>query len=122
MLEVVCGYILKDNKVLLCRRLKGHLAGKWEFPGGKLEFGETDSEALMREIDEELGIELNIKTLMIENFHDYGDKQINLRMYYCEYLSGEIELVDHSEYKWVEKKDILNYDLAPADREIAENI
>ena len=122
MITVVAALIEKDNKYLIARRLTGdkNVYGKWEFPGGKLENDEDEYRAIEREIKEEF--ELNIRAIkfLVNNVCEYPTKKIDLRLYECIYLSGEFNLHDHSEYIFVEIKDLLKYDLAPADIPLAQ--
>jgi 8-oxo-dGTP diphosphatase len=91
------------------------LAGLWEFPGGKLENGETEQECLRRELEEELGIKVKVGEFFMENNHDYGTKSILLKAYFCDLFSGNITLNDHDMIAWVTKKELQNYEFAPAD-------
>lgn len=122
MITVVAALIEKDNKYLIARRSTGSqdVLGKWEFPGGKVEKDETEEHAIEREIKEEF--EMDIKTIrfLTNNVCEYPSKTIDLRLYECKYLSGEFYLHDHSEYLFVDKNEIINYDLCPADIPLAE--
>ncbi|SDH10406.1 8-oxo-dGTP diphosphatase MutT [Winogradskyella thalassocola] len=113
---VAAAIIQKDNKIFIARRSPHkHLGGLWEFPGGKIEEGETDEECLYRELQEELGITINVKEFFMNNIHNYGNITINLKAYFCEIKSGEITLSDHDQYLWVLKNELDNYEFAPAD-------
>ena len=124
MIKVVAALIENDNKVLIARRLTGdtNVFGKWEFPGGKVEFGETEEHAIEREIKEEFELVIKAKEFLINNVCKYPTKVVDLRLYKCDYVSGEFNLHDHSEYKWVDKEELLEYDLAPADIPLAEYV
>lgn len=117
MIIVVAALIRKDNKVLLAKRATGdeNVFGKWEFPGGKLEKGETEKEALKREIREEFELDIEVNDFVINNVCEYPTRKIDLRLYECKYLDGEFKLHDHSEYNWVDVDKLLEYDLAKAD-------
>jgi 8-oxo-dGTP diphosphatase len=116
MITVTAALIQKDNKILITRRSPGkHLAGLWEFPGGKLENGETEQECLSRELEEELGIKVKVGEFFMENTHDYGTKSILLKAYFCKQLTDSITLNDHDMIAWVTKKELQNYEFAPAD-------
>ncbi len=123
-IDVVAALIFKDNKVLIAKRLTGdeNVFGKWEFPGGKVEPNESEEHALEREIKEEF--EMDIKTIkfITNNVSEYPSKIIDLRLYQCEYLSGNFRLHDHSEYRFVSKEEIVNYDLCSADIPLANYI
>ena len=124
MLIVVAALIKKEDKILLARRSTGDVSvlGKWEFPGGKLNSGETEEQAVEREIFEEF--ELKVKATKFLTHTIYTDllKTIDLKLYECQYLDGQICLHDHYEYQWVTKKDLLQFDLAPADLFLVNSI
>ena len=122
MIKVVAALIEKNSKVLIAKRLTGdtEVLGKWEFPGGKVEFNEEEIHAIEREIFEEFELEIKAKEFLVNNVCEYPTKTVDLRLYRCEYVSGEFNLHDHSEIKWVSKEKLLKYDLAPADIPLAE--
>ena len=124
MIKVVAALIENDNKVLLARRSTGdvNVFGKWEFPGGKVEQDENEFDAIEREIKEEFELTIKAKEFLINNVCEYPTKVVDLRLYKCDYVSGEFNLHDHSEYKWVGKEELLEYDLAPADIPLAEYV
>lgn len=124
MIKVVAALIENDNKVLLARRSTGdiNVFGKWEFPGGKVEQDENEFDAIEREIKEEFELVIKAKEFLINNVCEYPTKVVDLRLYKCDYVSGEFNLHDHSEYKWVDKEELLEYDLAPADIPLAEYV
>lgn len=124
MIKVVAGYIIKNNKILIARRKTGdeEVFGKWEFPGGKVEIGEDEYYAIEREIQEEFDLDIKAHYFITNTIHKTKNKEIDLRLYYCTYEEGKIKLHDHFEYKWISKKDILNYDLTPADTILAKYI
>lgn len=121
---VVAALIKKDNNVLIARRSTGdeNVLGKWEFPGGKVEPNETEEHAIEREIKEEFELDIKANKYITNNVCEYPTKIVDLRLYECEYISGEFKLHDHSEYKWVNINELLNYDLAPADIPLAKYI
>jgi 8-oxo-dGTP diphosphatase len=108
--------------VLLAKRLTGdtNVFGKWEFPGGKVEPNEDELAAIEREIKEEFELTVKAKKFIVNNICEYPTKTVDLRLYSCDYVSGEFKLHDHSEYKWVSRDALLTYDLAPADIPLAE--
>lgn len=124
MIKVVAALIENDNKVLLARRSTGdiNVFGKWEFPGGKVERDENEFDAIEREIKEEFELIIKAKEFITNNVCEYPTKVVDLRLYKCDYVSGEFNLHDHSEYKWVDKEELLEYDLAPADIPLAEYV
>lgn len=119
---VVAALIKKNNNVLIARRSTGdeNVLGKWEFPGGKVEPNETEEHAIEREIKEEFELDIKANKYITNNVCEYPTKTVDLRLYECEYISGEFKLHDHSEYKWVNINELLNYDLAPADIPLAK--
>ena len=124
MLIVVAALIEKDNKVLIARRSTGDgsVFGKWEFPGGKVNENEDEKTAIEREIKEEFELYIKAKEYVTNNVCEYPNKTVDLRLYRCDYISGEFHLHDHFDYAWVEKKDLLDYDLAPADIPLAKYV
>jgi len=115
-LRVVAG-ILKDRRgrVLIARRAAGCRKGLWEFPGGKVEPGESDEEALKREFMEEFGMKIRVERFLGEVWHQYPDLGINLVAYLCTPLGEIKKRTSHSEIAWVEWKKVSSYPLAPAD-------
>ena len=124
MITVVAALIVRDNKVLIAKRSTGdpNVSGKWEFPGGKVKENESEEHAIEREIKEEFEMDIQANKFLINNICEYPTKTIDLRLYECDYLSGVFHLHDHSEYKFVNKDEILKYDLCPADIPLAEYV
>lgn len=124
MVTVVAALIEKDNKMLIAKRSTGdpNLIGYWEFPGGKVDEGEDELHAIEREIYEEFELRVETQEFIINNIYEYPNRTVDLRLYKCIYKSGEFSLHAHSEYKWINKGDILSYELAPADIELAEHV
>ena len=117
--NVVAAVIKKNNKYLITQRNKDKYFGlKWEFPGGKVEFNETFEQALLREINEELNISIEInEKIANENFKD--DKiNVSLHYFISTHLSGIIILSEHEDYKWIEKKDFHKFDFIEGDKKI----
>jgi 8-oxo-dGTP diphosphatase len=119
MTNVVAAIIKKDNHFLIVQRnRKKHLGLKWEFPGGKVQENETFEEALLREIKEELNITINIHEKIAEE--KYRDDKINIILYYylCSFKIDTMELNEHEDFAWIEKKDFDKYDFAEGDGNI----
>ena len=95
---------------------------KWEFPGGKLEMGESEEACIIREIKEELNINISPLKKLSNSIHDYGSFKINLIPFIAEYISGEIELSEHKAYKLLDKNELLSLDWAEADLPIVEEL
>ena len=93
---------------------------KWEFPGGKLEQNESEIDCVKREIKEEINIVIKIVKKLSSSVYDYGTFKINLIPFLAEYVSGEISLAEHKEYKLLEKAELLSLDWAEADLPIVE--
>tara|TARA_Y100000748_G_C15485322_1_gene484498 strand:- start:1283 stop:1675 length:393 start_codon:yes stop_codon:yes gene_type:complete len=114
--KVVAAIIKKNEKILIARRKKGkHLELKWEFPGGKVEDGESEENTLKRELFEEFGIKVKVHQFVTESFYDYKHIKINLRAYVVEHLEGDFNLLDHDKVLWINIEDQEKYDFAPAD-------
>ena len=119
MTNVVAAIIKKDNHFLIVKRnRKKHLGLKWEFPGGKVQENETFEEALVREIKEELNIKIRLQDKIAEE--KYNDEKIDIVLHYflCTQEDGTIELNEHEDLAWVEKKDFDKYNFAEADGNI----
>lgn len=117
IIKVVAAILQKEDKILIARKKEGKpLAGYFEFPGGKIEKGETPEESLARELMEEMNIKIDVKEYVGESIYDYGNgKVISLLGYKSEIIDGEIKLSDHDRYEWVTLEEINNYKIAPAD-------
>ena len=121
-ITVICGLIRNhQNQYFLARRAahKDH-AGFWEFPGGKLEPGETHQACLKRELMEELDMEVHIGELAGDTHHTFENFSIHLIAYYGDFVSATYQLSDHDRYEWVAAKDLLTYKLAASDIVFAE--
>lgn len=116
MIKVAAAIIEKEGRVLAARRKPGsYLAGYWEFPGGKLEAGETPEECLLRELEEEFNISTKIGAFVGESIYDYGTKSIRLLAYKVAHISGDFELNDHDELRWLTIDELNAVNWAPAD-------
>ena len=122
---VVCAIILRGARILLAQRPPDKkLGGLWEFPGGKIESGESAEEALHRELQEELGCTVRIKTMLASIVHAYDWGCIELIPFVCELAAGSAEphAHEHSALVWVESSDLGSYELAPADVPVAAGL
>lgn len=116
MIDVTCAIIVEGNKILVTQRSeKMSLPLKWEFPGGKIEKNETAEACILREIKEELNLEIEIVTRLESKSFDYPSFSINLIPFISKYLSGIINLNEHKDYKWLTKEELILLDWAPAD-------
>lgn len=113
----VTGAVLTDgDKVLAARRGAGKaLAGFWEFPGGKIEVGETPEESLARELKEELLCQAAVREYITTTEHEYDFGVVVLSTYFCTLLEGEPQLTEHEEIRWVPANELKNLEWAPAD-------
>ena len=122
-LPVVAAVIYRDQNLLLARRKPGKsMAGYWEFPGGKIEAGETAEKALARELLEEFDIIVSVGKEIATHRHDYEHIKIELIAHETRIESGEFELRDHDAIVWVTAQEASEYKLAPADIPILDHI
>ena len=122
-LPVVAAVIYQDQNLLLARRKPGKsMGGYWEFPGGKIEAGETAESALARELEEEFSIQVSVGSHIATHRHDYEHIKIELIAHETKIESGEFELCDHDAIVWVTPEEAAGYKLAPADIPILEHI
>lgn len=122
-LVVTCAVIEQDGTVLIAQRKPdSHLALKWEFPGGKLEWGEDPRSGLKREIREELGIEIEVGDVLEIVSHTYEDRHVLLIAYACRYQAGNVKLLDVHDVRWVKPDELRTVELAPADVPIMEKL
>jgi len=113
----VVGAVIRRDDTILCaqRGLTGSLPGMWEFPGGKVEAGETPREALQREIVEELDCEVSVGELVTTTAHEYDFGIVNLTTFYCELINGTPTLSEHEAVRWLIASELHTLDWAPAD-------
>ncbi len=121
MTDVTCALIRNDEGLVLAvRRGPGSAhAGKWEFPGGKTRAGEDHEDCIIREIDEELGMQVIITGRLDVVEHDYGDKQIRLIPFLCDTLASGPVLTEHDEFRWMKPDELPTLDLTAADIPVA---
>ena len=121
--EVVAAVIQKNNKIFCAQRnLSKSMGGKWEFPGGKIELGETKEEALVREIKEELDSDIVVDKYLMTVEHDYPTFHITMHAYLCTLVKGELILKEHNDSVWLSKEELLSLDWADADKPIVNII
>ena len=123
MKEVSAAIIIRDQKVLMARRAADEsLAGFWEFPGGKREADETISDCLIREIREELALNIEVLGEFGVSDYQYPGGEIRLIGLLAEIKNGEISMTVHDAVEWIELRKVLDYKLAPADIPLAEKL
>lgn len=124
IIDVAAGVLLSaDNKILLAQRPAGkHMAGYWEFPGGKFEAGETAEQALARELQEELGVEISDSEPLIEIVHHYPERSVRLHVRVVRCWDGEPQSLDQQALEWVAKPQLTEWNLLPADSPIVNAI
>ena len=125
-ITTVAGIIKNEKGEILCTlRDQGkydYVSFKWEFPGGKIEEGETEEQALTRELQEELEIEVKIGKFFYQVEHDYPDFHLSMAVYECELISKDLKINVHKGIKWLNAKDIMSLDWAAADIPVAKLI
>lgn len=123
MIDVACAIIFFNDKVLVTQRSERMSQPlKWEFPGGKLENGESETDCIKREIREEINIEIEVLNKLSDSIHDYGSIKIKLIPFLARYVSGSIELSEHSNYKFLPKNELMDLDWAQADIPIVQEL
>jgi 8-oxo-dGTP diphosphatase len=122
-IEVSAALIFHGGKLLITQRhAKSHLGGLWEFPGGKREAGETFEQCLVREIREELGVEISVGKLFAEITHDYPEKSVHLKFFICRLISGEPQPIDCAAVKWIQKNELSDFEFPAADAQLLEKL
>lgn len=120
---VVAAVVRQEGKILLTRRMKGaHLEGFWEFPGGKLEDGESPEDALTRECREECGIEIAVDDILDVAFHRYPAKDVLLLFYGCRLLSGSVQDIGVAGHAWVTAPELDRFTLPPPDARLVAKL
>jgi mutator protein MutT len=122
-IEVSAALIFRDGKLLITQRYaKSHLGGLWEFPGGKREPGETFEQCLVREIREELGVEISVGELFEEIHHTYPEKSVRLKFFTCRLMSGEPRPLDCAAVKWIDRTQLAAHAFPAADAQLLEKL
>jgi 8-oxo-dGTP diphosphatase len=124
-IEVAAAVIQHQNKILAVQRGPAkfaYISEKWEFPGGKMEAGETEQETIIREIKEELDMDISVNSKLVTVEHSYPDFHLTMHTYMCETNQSEPKLTEHLAYQWLEKSELTKLDWAGADVPIVEII
>lgn len=120
-IEVAAGLVYREGRYLIARRNPGvHLAGLWEFPGGKRESGETLESCLRRELFEELGIRIDVPIPFQVVRHEYAEKTVQLHFFRCRIEAGDAMPIDCAEIRWVLPHELDDFEFPQADRPIIE--
>jgi mutator protein MutT len=123
LIEVSAALIFHHGKLLIAQRHAAvHLGGLWEFPGGKREPGETFEACLIREIREELGVEISVGKLFEEITHAYPGKSVRLKFFVCKLLSGEPQPLGCAALRWVDKTELADFKFPAADERLLEKL
>ncbi|MCK9190569.1 MAG: (deoxy)nucleoside triphosphate pyrophosphohydrolase [Sphaerochaetaceae bacterium] len=122
-INVVAAVIINDDKIFTAQRPdKGEVAKMWEFPGGKIEQGELEEEALFREIQEEFDTDLNVGKKIITIQHQYSNFKVIMSGYFCTIREGNLDLKEHLDSKWLCIDNLSSVNWAPADRPIVKEV
>ena len=114
-IKVVAAIIKNEDKILATKRGYGEFINMWEFPGGKIEPGETKKQALVREIKEELNIEINVDKFALDIEYQYTNFYLFMSCFMCSIKEGSIELLEHNDGKWITKEELNTLNWLPAD-------
>lgn len=121
-IEVVAAILQRDGAYFATQRGYGEFEGMWEFPGGKIEPGESREIALKREIQEELGVDITIENLLCTTEYDYPSFHLTMHCYLCSIASGEIELREHKSALWLTSDRLKDVAWLPADKEVIDKL
>ena len=121
-INVVAALIVHDGRIFATQRGYGEWRGWWEFPGGKLEPGETPEEALVREIREELATEISVDRFVTTLEWDYPTFHLSMRCYLCSVISGSLTLLEHEAAAWLDREHLYSMKWLPADYVILDDI
>lgn len=118
----ICDSFEKPKKIFTTEKGYGNYQGKWEFPGGKIEPGESPEEALIREIQEELDVQVEIGPKLGEIEYDYPEFHVEMTCFFCRISQGEIVLKEASAAKWLSKDELFTVDWLPSDRSLIKRL
>ena|ERR1051326_561187 len=122
-IDVAAALVFRAGKLLITQRYReAHLGGLWEFPGGKREPNETFEQCLVRELQEELGIEAEVLGLVESVTHDYPEKRVYLKFYRCRWLRNEPQALGCPAFAWVDPHELSNYDFPAADARLLTHL
>ena len=121
-IEVVAAIIKQNNNIFVTSRSYGEFENMWEFPGGKMEMGETREEALIREIQEELELDINISKYLTTVDYDYPNFHLTMHCFICTISGGELQLNAHNDAKWTTLEELDKFNWVPADILVVEKL
>lgn len=121
-IEVVAAIIKKGDKIFITKRSSGEFADMWEFPGGKIELGETQEAALIREIKEELELDITNLNYLTTVEYNYSNFHLTMHCFICEICGGTLNLNVHNDAKWVLIEELSSQKWVPADVEVVEKL
>lgn len=121
-IRVVAAVIRDGNRIFATQKGYGNYKGWWEFPGGKIEDGETPQQALKREIEEELDTEIEVGELISSVEYDYPEFHLSMDCFWCTVVSGKLTLKEAEDARWLTKEDLFSVKWLPADLEALEII
>lgn len=121
-IEVVAAIIIRDGKLFATQRGYGEWKDWWEFPGGKVEPGESPEDALKREIREELATEIEVDELLTTVEYDYPKFHLTMHCYLCTIISGNLSLLEHEDARWLAIDELDNVKWLPADKDVIEKL
>ena len=121
-IKVVAGIIKKDGKIFATQRSHGEFKDGWEFPGGKVEPGETSQQALIRELKEELDVIVSVDDFLCTVNYDYPSFHLSMHCFFCTIKSGELTLIEHKAAKWLSKSELHSVNWLPADTSVIDAI
>lgn len=121
-IEVVAAIIVRDRRIFATQRGYGEWKDWWEFPGGKIEHGETPENALKREIREELATEIEVDELLTTVEYDYPKFHLTMHCYLCTIISGDLSLLEHEDARWLAIDELDSVKWLPADKDVIEKL
>ena len=119
---VVAAIIVRDGRIFATQRGYGDWKDWWEFPGGKIEHGETPEDALKREIREELATEIEVDELLTTVEYDYPKFHLTMHCYLCTIISGDLSLLEHEDARWLALDELDSVKWLPADKDVIEKL